>query len=613
MEKYTLHRGFLAQSGNKMEFLPENASEPMQSTRSPKRDVLSSLDDATLNKEQKDKELSTPVKALRNLLPSVPSGWYGNESSADKDKDKVAGKEKDPSPSTSSMSVLDRIKALNNTSSEKTKAIEKEREREREKRVSLSSAMEQAKEHANEQQVTSTAAATATTTEAATIKNEDKSDKSKRRLSMGLTMRGMYDEEMHMPKYSQAEMDLALEKSNAKAKAEGANMDSKTIQELREQLSSLEEALSVANKASLEAAANERVAANELSKLQAAVETDAEDAGLHKIQSKALTHRLQAVEAELSAALAQKEALVMSSAEQCAAAVQIAKAEAEAVVAATKVQSDAALAASVEEGLKRYTALQVEMEEREKEAKSREAKLVFQTTEAVKEAKARVYEKAKLQFEAGNKEFKQVRQQLKDLQQEQETQSAALAAATTSATDLQAQLVLETAKSSAMESHAMDLLELLLGPSAVKRGMDMALAIATARSQLALKEAATISMETEVASLKDQAAKVPSLESKLVSLQAERGEAVAKVAVTHESLKATEVLLGESRAETIAACSERDAQMMAVAKLVTSKAAVDVALENSQSEVKELNERCSNLRKMNEEVMTMLENMHAGK
>ena len=51
--------------------------DKMKNIKSPKRSII--------------KKLSTPVKTIRNLLPSVPSGWYGSASKSSKSGEKDCG------------------------------------------------------------------------------------------------------------------------------------------------------------------------------------------------------------------------------------------------------------------------------------------------------------------------------------------------------------------------------------------------------------------------------------------------------------------------------------------------------------------------------------------
>ena len=93
--------------------------------------------------------------------------------------------------------------------------------------------------------------------------------------------------------------------------------------------------------------------------------------------------------------------------------------------------------------------------------------------------------------------------------------------------------------------------------------------------------------------------------------QAAKAEAEAAVQAAKAAAEAADRAAeeAEAKAEAESAGSERDSQMMALAKLVTDKARTDSELEIMTNEQKLLTERCNNLRGMNEELMTMLEQM----
>ena len=161
-----------------------NQISEKQSVSSPSKVVVSMGTDKASAQTSKTprsikKMLSTPVKAIRNLLPSVPQGWYGSESTS-ADAGNTSEADNMNSPSASLVSVSERIAALKRKEEEKKeKLAEKDTEKEKE----------------------------AVSTKRASSRS------SSRRVSIGLSMKSLYDEETHMPKYSQAELDAAVKKA----------------------------------------------------------------------------------------------------------------------------------------------------------------------------------------------------------------------------------------------------------------------------------------------------------------------------------------------------------------------------------------------------------------
>lgn len=266
----------------------ENIGSPLASPtarRNPSRKSLGELDAKVLNVQDKvaespkkgmitqksakkaprsiKKMLSTPVKALRNLLPSVPSGWYGSE------------KGEESASKVKKTSVSERIKELNGEG--------------------VTSPVMEENDHMDlvlPQPPTSK-----------TSRDDKVKEKSSRRISMGLTMKGLYDEETHLPKYSQAELDAAVKKAVNKAGAGNQKTStdvatSKKVAMLEQDVAQLTEALSTAQNECKTARSAQMTASKEAADAKAQLDSFGEDVGLQKVQSKALTHRLQSLERE---------------------------------------------------------------------------------------------------------------------------------------------------------------------------------------------------------------------------------------------------------------------------------------------------------------------------
>jgi chromosome segregation ATPase len=229
--------------------------------------------------------------------------------------------------------------------------------------------------------------------------------KSSRRVSVGLSMRAMYDEEMHLPKYSQAEMDAVLEQHRLK------------LEEIEETDFNCKEKISTDHEAELASlkqnlgALNVKLAEkdSEIESLNGTFDSHKEDVSLSVIENKALTHRAQALEEELSNARSKIDTLTqeLSSAqsreeETQAKEVELAKSE--------ETSREANKQASEE-----ITALKEEIKHVRDSSAAKEVELQNQMKEAVRVAKDRVYEKCKQQFDAGNKEFVKLKAELKEM------------------------------------------------------------------------------------------------------------------------------------------------------------------------------------------------------
>jgi len=540
------------------------------------------------------KMLSTPVKAIRNLLPSVPSGWYSSASASSRSSASSSSSSSSAGSSSSSgVSMLDRVKELKNSG---TKQSERENEKEKEEVFVAIDDVDTDTFHTNTEKENENEKAQETVAAKPV-------GRSGRRVSMGLSMKGLYDEEMHLPKYSQAEMDTAMHKaSKAEVKA-GAGVELKAaVKVLEMEKTQLQEEAKQARQEAAQTVAAQAAVTKELSEAQAALGDIVEDAGLQKVQSKALTHRLAALEMEYVALQAKCDAGAAASAAAVAAAAGSASAANEIALAEEQARSEAALKASADEADRRVSGLRSALEDVKKDADARQAKHARDMSAAVKDAKARVYEKAKQQFEAGNKEFKTVRAQLKDACAEkdvQKTEMEGLTEKTAEAVRAQESAVIKTA---AVEGHLMTLLDAL--GMGVTDTRDVSAAVTAATAQHVQSASALASAEHKVSSYR---LRVPDLEARCSAAESSAAALEAKIALSHETLRASEALLEEAKKEAQEGQKDSEAQMMAVAKLSTANAKLEAAVEAKTTEVGELTTRCANLRTMNEEVMDMLE------
>lgn len=212
-----------------------------------------------------------------------------------------------------------------------------------------------------------------------------------------------------------------------------------------------------------------------------------------------------------------------------------------------------------------------------------------------------MYEKAQAQFEAGNKEFKTMRAQYKQASAEKEALSRELQAvndATAAVNEEKEKLMVKVAAGDGFIQALLEAVDVPYSASNVAESVEAAMGkVRTTGSSLSLAE-----KEVELLKLK-----VPELKTHVEKAEAANTMLESKLALGQETLRATEALLEESKKEMKAMGVERDAQMMAVAKLSTKNAQLEQQVEEVSKERDELQSRTANLRKMNEEMLTMLE------
>lgn len=427
-----------------------------------------------------------------------------------------------------------------------------------------------------------------------------------RRASLGLaTKPTQYT--YHEPVYSQAEMDACLEQHQHKQQEH-----SQLQQQQQEQQQRLNQALELAEACELRALTAEHEASSLRAQLdhndatvaaeRAASLQDREDAAMLRVQTKALAHRLATIEAEAQATLDQERR------DMAALAARLAEAEgrhSEALATLRRdlqQRSDAELAAALVRHAAETKALQ--------EDKARLAAEAAEVPEKLAAAEARgkqyVYKKVEKQFEEGNREFVKVKRELTArLEEGQKVLWGLLAAVPGCAaakegerSDGEAQEVTRAVAWVAQAQQEAVALRGQVATLAEQRQNDAASHIATLEAQRAAHASELaenrLSLGTTVASLQSSL------------LQAEQGLADHK-----RRLADCQAQLASARAELLEAQGERDAQMNMCAKLCTAQARAEAALEDCRAECAAAEARCVQLRQMNEEVMGMLEAVHA--
>lgn len=387
---------------------------------------------------------------------------------------------------------------------------------------------------------------------------------------------------------------------------------------------------------------------NDVEVLAAAIEEMQQCEALHAVQTKAITHRLQSLEAELqrSEALRVKEmqAVQLSHDSQLqrltsthrdetaacsASALAQLKAVSDRLLETHSTQLRAVEALLAQEKSEREALCSAAREEREhlvQTAKLREEQMLEQMQQAVKEAKNRVYEKAKLQFETGNKEYTKLKQQFKALGAEKEALVAEVDKSRIEAAKLSSEfealqrskeaadkLLLQSSKGSA---ELTELVLRLLGPAdAAVAGTADKLELAKASVGLHHRQSNEAQTERENLCRRLREAELQ-LELREAQAETQRGRVLALETDVAKALGGR----AEVERELEELKKERDAQMTVVARLMVDKANAAAAPSSSGCDGScvatlaavrrtnvELEERCVGLRAMNEEVLGMLE------
>lgn len=241
--------------------------------------------------------------------------------------------------------------------------------------------------------------------------------------------------------------------------------------------------------------------------------------------------------------------------------------------------------------------------------------------QAVKEAKRKMYDKVTQQFEAGNKKYEALKAACRESQEELEKCKAELL-------ELHATCDKEKAAAEESKSTAQQMKNSVLSVQA-----DIVDCIASFRKEplesvdittddvrkclmgiikdeLSSRSEKTIEMEktceeltAESSRLKDAA----ELSNKnLCKIQSEKDGLLASLEEVRESLQSTRAQLQSSN-------EEKESQMLVIAGMITEKGNLEKKLDSATQEAQELSHRCEDLRKMNDEVMSMLEKMYAEK
>jgi hypothetical protein len=228
----------------------------------------------------------------------------------------------------------------------------------------------------------------------------------------------MYDEGLHMPKFSQAELDAFVENAVDQALRE------KDI-ELKKNIIVEKATVQTENNLVLEARVFDAEEAllelgDELEKKDKLLESEKikfedhmDEFNMQKIQTKALSHRLQILESELEEiGKTSKETLITER-------VQL-REQLEKTYDLLRVADKAKHIAEIESTTSTLNIVKSHLDEELENAKRKEESNQIALAAAVNDAKQHVYDKVKSQFESGNKEFQKLKCQLKEMTSERD-------------------------------------------------------------------------------------------------------------------------------------------------------------------------------------------------
>ncbi len=410
--------------------------------------------------------------------------------------------------------------------------------------------------------------------------NKDKSAPRNRRVSLDLCMIDQYDESLHLPKYSEAEFQSEIDKQINMLMKDKETEHRSLLLNLQKELEKKDKDISYYSKLS-EENNNELI--------------------LQRAQTKAVSHRLQTIESELK--MLQKSSQETLISEKAKLAEKL-KAEAETLrISENNISNSKILA--LEETLtdlrSKYEQDSLFFQQKEKEFKE-------ELVNAVNEAKAHVYTKAKAQFDQGNKEYLKVKQQLKDVLAENKVKSNDLDNIKVELRDIKYahdkyQMSFESEQSKTKELITL-LVSLCKTMNIVTDGcidynnMEYF-------SNLCNKAEESITHNHKL--MNDTINSIKLLEQDIRSMSTQNDDSKIRINELEAELKSMTVRYQLIKNELIETQKERDCQMDVTAKLTTAAALAEEQVEKISNELNDANNRSNNLRKMNEELLQMLE------
>lgn len=413
-----------------------------------------------------------------------------------------------------------------------------------------------------------------------------------RRMSLDLCMaKDEYNELLYLPKYSEAEFQTSVD-----------NILSHKLKDIEAQ-----HALSII---CLKSEVHEKE--KELQRMQKLLDESKSDLALQKAQTKALSHSLQVIESEFALYKKSSEISLVS--------------ETKSVIDRMTAEAEASRIADTTIFSLKISKLEdcIAKLETRYDADISAYKNKLET--AVAEAKQHVYAKAQVKMEQGNKEFQKVRAQLKELSSELALSKATnnnllqeLDSSKVSVETHRIQYEDTILKNKKLNDIIVDLLMLIMYSDGdckdINLNKDSNIPIDRLSSYT--NQAIGIMQEKESLScqlkqrVEDVQLDMDRLRAAKNSIEMQLDEEKCKIVVQNDDVKRMNLKLLAMKDELNEAQSDRDAQYSVTAKLATSSAATEEKLDKLQQEMQETTDRCNQLRKMNEELLEMLEKMHS--
>ena len=242
--------------------------------------------------------------------------------------------------------------------------------------------------------------------------------------------------------------------------------------------------------------------------------------------------------------------------------------------------------------------------------------------DSLAEAKSKVYDKVKIQFENGNKEFQKVKQALKDAQTDAEIKATENQSLKQSNAQLNALIVIlkedaaqVVGKLVSAQNVILDVVK-VVSPSLLPSGSVSVSAAALLAPEVISQHGLSITdavkrLQSELmgsqTTLASTRAVVGQLESSLRAAECTISTVSSRATEQEDRAGVAEALLSTVRCELDEVRSDRDLQMLAVAKLASANASLEDSVVQLKADASETSERCHSLRAMNEELLMMME------
>lgn len=240
------------------------------------------------------------------------------------------------------------------------------------------------------------------------------------------------------------------------------------------------------------------------------------------------------------------------------------------------------------------------------------------------DTKKKIYEKVKTQFDSGNKEFHKLKMTMKDIVQEKEKYEKKCTQHESITLNLTNELTtLKENHSKLLKSveEGNDFIQNICNKNNIlttttNNNNNTSDSLNLFQNNLNVLEGIINEKNKEIDSLKEQKNQLETLltqiqQNELKQITTERDEYMKSQIESIEQNKKLEDLNNSLKDELNSLKLERDSQMLVIAELLSNKNNNEEELIIRRKEVEELSLRCDGLRKMNEEVVSMLEKVYA--